>query len=116
LPGNTNNISSWIKGYLSAALSFTGVFIVLNIAYYIMLMGAIGGAPIDNLSETPPLIATTGTEAYKIIVFGIVLLLPAIPAAIDDALQTAPSSAVSRAAGDASQALKKIPIVGGFLG
>jgi hypothetical protein len=119
LPGNNNNVSKWIKGYVASALSFVAVYVVMNIAYYIMLMG-VAGSPgnveINKIVAPSALSGIPSSTTYQLIVFAIVLLLPAIPAAIDEALETSPGRALSGTAGDASQALKKIPIVGGFLG
>ena len=115
--GRESGVAKWLKGYLSATLSFVAVFFLMNFIYYIMLMAKDVSKPaiVSSLEGVPLLSLVDPSSIAIIIAFGLVLMLPAVPPAIDEMLETSPGRAVSGATSDMSQIAKKIPIIGGFL-
>lgn len=130
IPGQQDHITRWFKGLLSAALTFVGVFLTLNIAYFLLIFSrktpippevsnirAPGLLPFDPSGVVVgPNVLTVEQTVVMLIVFGIVLASAQVPEAVEDALQVTPSGAVSRAGVDVAGFAKKIPIVGGFFG
>ena len=122
IPGQEEQIGNWFKSFLAATLSFPAVYLVLNIALYLKFLGDIPGRfagphvqffMIDGLVDDP---ATPINEVSEVmadlIFFGLVLMAKEIPDMIAKLFIERPDDSTSR---ELAGALKKIPIVGGFV-
>lgn len=111
LPGNGGLIGSWFKGYLVDVLVFPLTLFMLNLAKYIM----------DNLSQFPFPDSLSGggqvaANIAPLVTLGVLVMIPKIPALLEEALDVKPSPHVGKAGVDIQRAAKSTPIVGRFIG
>ncbi|MFH2109499.1 MAG: hypothetical protein ABII16_03560 [Patescibacteria group bacterium] len=116
MPGNSEQIGKWLKGYLSSVLVFGAVFGYLNIIYYLRIYGNFSGLGANiEVPNIIPIDTTNATSSMvNIIVYAMLLLTPAIPHVIDEALEVSPKGSAAREMPDISKTASKIPIVGGL--
>lgn len=113
--GGSDSFMGWVKSYLSAVLVFPVTFLIMNIAIYLAYLTA----PLQNLPPFDFSITGAGgaiTGAGKLLALGVFLLLPSIPQIIDNALQVKPSPLGAATGAEAGGVLKKIPVIGSFMG
>lgn len=116
LPGGESVVSGWAKKMVAAALVFPTLYLAINLALYLKIY-------VERLSSpaVPAIVgAFTGEYANeqqiggRIIFYGILLALPMIPDLIENIF--AGKAEGGRDAVDLGSGLKRVPIIGGFVG
>ena len=106
LPGQEDTTSRWFKSFVVNALTFPGIYLVINIANWVVRVSEVpmppawGDSPDANISG--------------LVAIGILLTATKIPAILEDALDVAPSAGVSRGGLQTGSVLKQVPLVGRF--
>ena len=105
LPGQGDTTSNWFKSFIVNALTFPGIYLVINIANWIRR---------TSIISLPPTWAGTTSNISGLIALGVLLTATKIPAILEDALEVAPSAGVSRAGLQTGSVLKQVPLIGRF--
>ena len=105
LPGQGDTTSNWFKSFVVNALTFPGIYLVINVANWIRRTAII---------SLPPTWAGTTSDISGLVALGVLLTATKIPAILEDALEVSPSAGVSKAGLQTGKVLKQVPIVGRF--
>jgi len=114
LPAKEGGLQGWwFKKFLSSALAFPAVHLVLNLALYLKELARTDR--VGHLSEYEvPFFATEGNLEFlgSLLFFGIILTAASIPDAIDAIITGGKAPRIE--AEDLSRSAQKIPIIGGL--
>jgi len=112
LPGQEEHTSHWFMQFITTSVVFVTIYLMMNLAYFFYLYAEVSGLTV----EVPPVLGDIDTTAVgKLMAFGILLALPSIPEAIENAL--APTKRRGKPLGEElAGGFKKIPIIGGLVG
>jgi len=116
LPSQNNTASTFLKTFLSAALTFPATLAILNL----VLFFSISGDPKLNNVIPPFFLGTSDAHAPiktmgGFIALGLLMVASKIPQVLDELFQVK-GGAMAAAGGEISGAARKIPIIGGMLG
>ncbi|MBU0619183.1 hypothetical protein KKD62_03025 [Patescibacteria group bacterium] len=115
---NLNVSSAWAKAMLANALCFPAVFFLLLLASAISGYPSlwISGQGLTVFQWAPELLAGAAKSSIgSFVAFGILLIIPTVPPAIENALHGRPGGAQVDL-GDLKKAARFIPVIGSFIG
>jgi hypothetical protein len=123
LPGGGDRVGSWLRSMISNVVVFPAIFAVLAIAA-ILKGNAAGAANVwqpnpantSNGFWSPAVLGNWGGAVGDLLAFGILLGTPKIAQDIKEKLGQRPSGATQEAQTALAGAIRRIPIVGGFIG
>lgn len=112
LPGRGENTVAWFKSYLVDVLTFPGVLLMINLAWFVK-NNPEGRAIVSN--DPFGVFAGQGVNFNSIVAIAVLFLATKVPAILEDALDVKPSSHVERAGAQPQSMAKQIPILKNFL-
>jgi len=114
LPGQSDTAGKFFKNFAVAVLSFPAVYLFLNLSSYVAKPGNF------NATSLPPFSLPIGVATIQqygaLIGLGMLMIIPQIPSVIEDALAVKPSGLGQSSAQELGGALRKIPLIGSFIG
>jgi len=105
LPGQEDTTSRWFRSFIVNALTFPGIYLVINIANWVVR---------TSIVPLPPAWEGTAADISGLVGLGILLTATKIPALLEDALQVTTPAGVARAGLEPGKILKEVPLVKRF--
>lgn len=114
LPGQEESPMRWVKGLLVSALTFPGVYLVINLANFIRVattipfpLGTTGGFTGG---------AVSAQDLSGLLAIGVLSIAPKIPAMLEEMFDIVPGAHAARAGAEPSGLLRGIPVIGHMMG
>ncbi len=106
LPGQEDTTSRWFKSYIVNALTFPGIYLVINIANWVVRVSEVPLPP--AWGDSP------GANISGVVALSILLTATKIPAILEDALEVSAPAGVARAGLEPGKIIKQVPLIGRF--